>query len=115
MLGHLSVSEVVMWGIVVHLFIDWIIQTDWMARNKGSLKHLAAWVHAFSFAPLFLLIFPWYIVLFLCISHAWIDTRKPIVWWVKHVKKTDLGWLIIVCDQIVHILLIAIAALIFCR
>jgi uncharacterized membrane protein YjgN (DUF898 family) len=111
----MSVALIVVLGIVIHLFMDWIVQNDWMAKNKGNLKHSAGWVHAFSFAPLFLFIFPWYVVIGLCISHALIDTRKFLLWWFRVSKKSNEFWLLIVCDQVLHIVLITLAALIFCR
>ena len=33
-------------GLVAHLVADWILQNDWMARNKMKLSHPAAWVHS---------------------------------------------------------------------
>jgi hypothetical protein len=108
-------AEIAILGITIHLVVDWLLQTDWMAKNKGNLKHPAGWIHAASFAPFFLLIFNWYITLFLCISHLLIDTRKPLQWWFRITRKTDLFWLLICCDQVLHILLIVLAAFIFCR
>ena len=33
-------------GLVAHLVADWVLQNDWMARHKTSLRHPAAWTHA---------------------------------------------------------------------
>ena len=33
-------------GFVAHLVADWLFQNDWIARNKISLRHPAAWIHA---------------------------------------------------------------------
>jgi hypothetical protein len=33
-------------GWVAHLVADWLLQNNWMAKNKSSLVHPAAWVHA---------------------------------------------------------------------
>ena len=100
------------WGFVIHVFTDWLVQTDWMAQNKASLKHAASWAHGFSFFPLFLIIFPWYIAFLLSLSHVLIDTRVPVKWFFKVAKKTDLFWLVICVDQALHIALIAIASLV---
>ena len=29
-------------GLVAHLAADWVLQNDWMVRNKLSLRHPAA-------------------------------------------------------------------------
>src|ERR1017187_8934241 len=50
--GSLSGSDLCMTltpferGLVAHLVADWILQNDWMARNKMSLRHPDAWTHA---------------------------------------------------------------------
>ena len=32
-------------ALVAHLVADWLLQNDWMAHQKTSLSHSAAWVH----------------------------------------------------------------------
>lgn len=63
-------------------------------------------------------VFPWYLALAIAISHALIDTRKPLIWWMNTVKgmsrqephaQTVEIWL----DQVFHIVVLAVVALLF--
>jgi hypothetical protein len=98
-------------GLVAHLVADWILQTDWMARNKSSLLHPAAWTHAAVHALCLGLALDWRAGLVLGIAHLLIDTRVPVAWWMQHVKKCTLapeaGIIAIWLDQTLHILCIA--------
>jgi hypothetical protein len=73
-------TTLLIWGIVIHLFCDWILQNQWMAENKMSLKHPAAYVHSGIHLAGLLLIFPWYAAVAIAITHLLIDTRV-LVWW----------------------------------
>ena len=108
--------DVFLWAVVIHMIVDWLLQTDWMALNKLNLKHPAAYVHSGLHALGLLLIFPWYLALGVGISHLVIDTRKPVTWWIKNIKQMPPStpiythveiWL----DQIFHILMIVLAVL----
>jgi hypothetical protein len=117
---NLSPSELLIWGIVLHLIADWPLQNDWMAKNKANLLHLAGYVHAIIHGLLLAIIFSWAAIP-LAVAHLFIDTRKPLVWWSKLVRQTqptrsdhmvDVGlevrfW----TDQVFHIICVAVAAL----
>lgn len=104
------------WGIVIHLFCDWILQNNWQARNKSSLLHPAAYIHSGIHLAGLLIIFPWYIALAIAVSHILIDTRVPLAWWRRFFRQTTTGdaamhvamW----SDQVAHITILAIAALV---
>lgn len=90
-------TELLAWGAVIHLVCDWLLQSEWMAVNKTSLRHPAAYVHSGIHALGFLLVFPWYGALALGASHLLIDTRKPVEWWSKLIGQTQpkggiTGW-----------------------
>jgi hypothetical protein len=86
---HLSPSDLLVWGIVLHLVADWPLQNDWMAANKTNLRSLAGYVHAGIHGLLLALIFGWAAIL-LAVVHLLIDTRKPVVWWsTKVIKQTQ--------------------------
>lgn len=111
-------TNVLVWALVIHVIVDWLLQTDWMATNKQSIKHPAAWVHSGMHAAGLLLVFPWYLALGVGLSHLLIDTRHPVGWWIKHVKRMPKStptythveiWL----DQIFHVSVIVIAVLIY--
>lgn len=97
--------------LVMHLIGDWILQNDWMAANKQSLKHPAAWVHVGIHMVLLFVILGWQGALVLGIAHMIIDTRIPFRWWTRNFKMTVEGPLAvhvaIWTDQVLHVLCLA--------
>jgi hypothetical protein len=107
---NLSASDMVIWGIVLHLIADWPLQNDWMANNKAKriqrynpttrtgergtpytswwLRHPAAFIHAFIHIFCLSFVFGWaaFIIGFV---HLLIDTRTPVVWWSKLIRQTQ--------------------------
>ena len=109
-------TDVLAWAIVIHLVVDWLLQNEWMACNKTSLKHPAAYAHSGLHALALLLVFPWYLALGVGITHLLIDTRRPITWWIKSIKQMPRTspvythveiWM----DQIFHLLLLVLAVI----
>jgi hypothetical protein len=98
-------------GLVAHLAADWLLQNDWMARNKTSLRHPAAWTHAGIHAVCLGLALGWLGGLVLAAVHILIDTRVPVAWWIRNFKKCtgapDFATIAIWTDQTVHIVCIA--------
>lgn len=112
----LSASDLLIWGLVLHLIADWLFQTGWMAENKSKRRvpamrngngittpprkyqpptrwwdrHPAAYLHACIHGFLLAVIFGW-AWLPLAISHLLIDTRTPVIWWSKKMKQTKPG------------------------
>lgn len=113
---HLPAAEYVVWGVVVHFVVDWLLQNEWMALNKEDLRHPAGYVHAALHGIALLLVFPVLAALALAVAHFAIDTRRPLQWWSRVMTQTATGpeaftihlWR----DQALHIGVIAIAALI---
>lgn len=111
-LWDLSASDILVWGIVLHLIADWPFQNDWMANNKMKRRvrkqrhgdgiispprmyqpsdrwwdrHPAAYVHAGIHVLFLAYIFGW-VAIPLGVAHLLIDTRVPIVWWGTKVFK----------------------------
>lgn len=132
----LSASDLLVWGIVLHLIADWPLQNEWMANNKMYLRHsFSGYVHATIHGILLAFVFGWAAIP-LAVVHLLIDTRKPVVWWSKMFEQTqpigamavtddpeddedarlvflyDLGLEVrIWTDQVFHIFTIAVAAL----
>ena len=108
-------TQLLVWGIVVHLFCDWILQNDWMAVNKSDLLHPASWYHSGIHFLGLLLIFQWWVALAIAITHWLIDSRVPLVWWRKFYKQTTEGsvalHVAIWGDQVAHVTILALAAL----
>ena len=98
-------------GVVAHLIADWVLQNDWMARNKASLRHPAAWTHAAIHGLCLGLALGWLAGLVLGLVHMLMDTRVPVEWWMRTFKKCgqapEVGWIGIWLDQTLHILCIA--------
>jgi hypothetical protein len=133
-----TATRLLLWGIVIHLFCDWVLQNHWMAENKYRfagprdylrflgpapvgegplflLPHPAAFVHASIHGVTLLLIFPWPSALIIAVIHLLIDTRVPLSWWRKFYKQTTTGdmalHVAIWGDQVLHIFVLAIVAL----
>lgn len=109
-------ADILVWATAIHMAVDWLFQTDWMARNKTNLRHPAAYVHSGLHALGLLLVFPWFVALGVGFSHLLIDTRKPVAWWIETVKQMPRStptythveiWL----DQIFHMAILVIAVL----
>lgn len=131
---NLSASDMVIWGIVLHLIADWPLQNDWMSKNKVKPLHPAGYVHASIHAFCLTFVFGW-AAFPLAVAHLLIDFRKPVAWWSKLVRQTqpknkvlyqrtqtwqtaeeiqiyDIGLEVrIWTDQVFHIICVAVAAL----
>ena len=98
-------------GFVAHLVADWLLQNDWMARNKMSLRHPAAWIHALIHGLCLGLALDWRAGLALGFVHLLIDTRVPVSWWMRVYKKCEkapeAGSIAIWLDQTLHVASIA--------
>ncbi|MCL4179669.1 MAG: DUF3307 domain-containing protein [Verrucomicrobia bacterium] len=99
-------------GLVAHLVADWLFQNDWMARNKKSLRHPAGWVHAAIHGVCLGWALGWHAGLVLGAIHLLIDTRWPVVWWIRYFKRSEAapeaGTIAIWVDQVLHIACIAL-------
>ena len=110
-------SELLIWGLVIHLGVDLLLQNEWMALNKVSLKHPAAYVHSGLHFCGLVWIFPWWIALGVATTHLLIDTRVPLRWWREFYGQTrdpNNPMSIHVAfwgDQTLHIVVIAVASL----
>ncbi|CAN5409167.1 hypothetical protein BH10CHL1_BH10CHL1_06580 [soil metagenome] len=107
------------WGIVVHLIADWLLQNDWMAIHKVDLRHPAAWAHSGIHALGLCLVFVWPVALLIGITHLLIDTRKPLLWWMRVVKQMPTTPRLLIVeiwlDQVMHIAVLAITVLLLYR
>ncbi len=112
----MSATELLVWGIVIHLVVDWLFQNEWIAEHKTDLRHPAGHVHAGIHGAAMLLIFTPVAALALAVAHLLIDTRKPLQWWGQLMSQTMEGPIAVPVhiwrDQTLHIAVIAVVALI---
>jgi hypothetical protein len=113
-----TATKLLLWGIVIHLFCDWILQNSWMSDNKSNLLHPASSIHSgIHLIGLLLIFYPvWWMAALVALSHLLIDTRVPLTWWRKFYRQTTEGdialHVALWSDQVLHITVLAIAALI---
>ena len=102
-------------GLIVHLVVDWFLQSDWMAESKTNFLHPAAWIHSGFYTLGMLLVFDPVIAVGLGISHLLIDLRKPMVWLRRMLRQNPSQptapvfeiWQ----DQAAHLILLCIGVL----
>ena len=99
-------------AFVAHLVADWILQNNWMAKNKYSLLHPAAWVHATIYAVCMAVALGPVAGTVLGGIHLLIDTGIPLQWWTRIYKDCagvpEALHISIWADQVVHIAAIAV-------
>jgi hypothetical protein len=99
-------------AVVLHFVADWLLQNDWMASHKATLRHPAAWVHASIHGVLLGLVLGWLGGLVLGLVHIVVDTRGPQNWWSRVFRQTAAGEMkphvMIWGDQVIHIGTIAL-------
>lgn len=111
-------TQLILYGILIHLFCDWFLQNDWMARNKAKLSQSwAGWVHGLIHLAGLVLVFPYWWAVVIALLHIIIDTRKPLAWWRRVYRQTTdpanpaslhvAMWE----DQVAHFIVIALVAL----
>ncbi|MBW7883240.1 MAG: DUF3307 domain-containing protein [Caldilineaceae bacterium] len=109
------------WLLVGHFVGDWMLQNDWMARNKhGRWWSLPCLVHCFVYTVIMLgaLLFtgPYTYSqmlnfgLVIYISHWLIDGFDLARTWGRLINQTDRIFVRIVVDQTMHILILVYVA-----
>jgi hypothetical protein len=108
-------GEIMHW-IFAHLAGDYLLQTDWMALNKKQSSLVCA-VHVCSYMmPFFFCGFKWWQLAFIAAQHFAQDRTNFVVWLMKMKGSEQFAtgpcspWSIIVTDNIIHILFIAVVA-----
>lgn len=110
-------------GFILHLVGDYLLQNDWMAREKTK-SSLATFIHAVVYSiPFYILLYDstiWIVFL----SHYFIDRYRLPIYWIKLVnwnwKSKNFGydetkpqfmsiWLMIIIDNTFHILFNSVA------
>ncbi len=112
----MTATELLVWGALIHLIVDWLLQNEWMAEHKPDVGHPAGYIHAGAHAAALLLVFPPLAALGLGVAHFAIDTRRPLRFWERLVSQTQEGPVAVAVhiwrDQTLHLAAIGAAALI---
>ena len=94
-------------ALMAHLVADWLLQNNWMAKNKSSVRHPAAWVHASIYGVCLGLALNWKAGIVLGLLHVVVDTGIPVKWWITHFKDSadapEAMHIAIWADQVIHI------------
>jgi hypothetical protein len=111
--------------LVAHLVGDWLLQTEWQAVNKTkNYRALLSHIGVYSVIMLGVLIldfgfqniYVYIMVGMLALSHALLDRRWPVIRLMEAfrliVKREPERWLVMAIDQVLHIALLAIAAVV---
>lgn len=118
----MDLSLVLIYGFLLHLIGDYIIQNDWMATNKKNKNWeglLACLTHCLTYSLPFIFISNWSAVLMIFGSHYIIDRYHLIEWFIALKNggdpKVKLGfspdrplvltlWLYIITDNVFHLI-----------
>ena len=98
--------------MIAHLIGDYILQNDWMAKNK-KINDRACFYHAalyiVPFLPLLFYGIQWWQLAIICAQHYFQDRSGFVLWLMKKTgseefTKPPMGpWSIVVVDNIIHI------------
>lgn len=100
--------------VLAHLIGDFILQNDWMAKGKKEnslicLIHIITYLIPFVFTDII-----WWGIVLIGVEH-FIQDRTNIIVWFMRIKGSDkfaeppmAPWSIIITDNIIHILFIAL-------
>ena len=101
----LNATGLLVWGVVAHLLSDWVLQNDYLARNKGARRrrfevkrhvehpsrwwdrHPALYVHVAITAAIAAVVLGW-LSIPVALVHGWIDTRWPVNAWQRLIRQT---------------------------
>jgi Protein of unknown function (DUF3307) len=105
--------------LLAHLIGDFLLQTEWMAKNKAVrwrplLAH--CFVYTFVIAVVGYLFLPsglsWWAIGLIFASHVFLDRRGFIHFWYRRVMGVtgeQNKWLMIMADQVFHLIILAVA------
>ena len=108
--------------IVAHLVGDYLLQNDWIARNKSTSSIICA-VHVVLYTLAHVVLvevagsWPWWSYVAIAVPHFVIDRWSLAAWWMKNVSgqrtffEKMSPWSVVVIDNTFHLLTSAIVFL----
>lgn len=118
--------DIFTWLLMGHLIGDWLLQNDWMARNKRqSLFTLAGMVH-FTIYTATIIGVVWlsglrekglafYIIagLIIFVSHWLVDATNVVQGWMRFYRQSNLAIMRVMVDQTLHLIVLVWLSLFF--
>lgn len=103
--------------LVAHCIGDYVIQNDWMAKNKKQSSLICA-IHSLTYTlPFIICGLHWYQLLLIFGQHHLQDRDNVVLWYMKISRKSDFAkpplapWSIFAVDNTFHLTWIAIITL----
>ncbi len=109
------------WLLVGHLIGDWVLQNDWMARHKqNGLINRAILVHCTVYTAMLVLVYflpaasprtlstALLFAVLVYVSHWLIDATGLARRWMGFFHQTDVLFMRIAVDQILHVVVLAL-------
>lgn len=102
-----------------HCVGDFLFQTAWMAKYKATrwgalLAHVAVYTATVTLFGWIAGGISWSAVALIFVTHALIDRPGLVQWWTKRIQgvsRPEHQWLLIVTDQIFHLLVLGLACI----
>jgi hypothetical protein len=120
---RLSVMSTFNWLLVAHLVGDWMLQNDWIARNKQRRWFTSAILVHCTIYTLTLLVALWFApplnntpLLYLTfgalifLTHWVIDAGNLAATWMSWFHQSDVTFVRIMVDQTMHVVVLALLA-----
>ena len=109
-------NDMLSWLLAGHMAGDYLLQNRWMAERKTTCLfalavHSAVYACAIWLASLPVGGLSHLSVLFVFLSHAVVDKRSFTRWWCRHVTKSRYMWLVMMTDQSLHVVILALTCL----
>lgn len=103
--------------LIGHLIGDFLLQTSWMAQHKATrwlplLTHVTIYTVVVGLMGSLAGGLSVEAIVLIFLSHIFLDRKTFVAFWVKHVqtvKNNEQPWLLIMADQIFHIIVLALA------
>jgi len=117
--NHFSAFDIL---LLAHLIGDYMLQTEWMAKYKAQ-RWIPLLTHCVVYTVVIACMAYWFIpgglslwaILFVFVTHVLLDRRTFVyIWYRKIMRVTEDGskWLMIICDQTFHLIVLALALVI---
>ena len=85
----MSFADLFILGLLAYLLAGWFLQYERQPTLKPDLRDPAAWVQFTLHSACMVAVWPLAGAAVVAVTHALIDTRKPLVWWRTLIGQTQ--------------------------